>query len=294
MSSDASRDIVAEGDLPFTWENSPSIKRKSTSTTSGLVYTIHGPLSTTTDHLTRPRHGSRTYHVEGAQSHLKHVRIQASPCTLLLDTSPDPPALLPEQPLDPPYQHPVPRHPALTPTSLALKNTFWPTCAGPPMPCVITGMRTQNQDELPVVAHVLIHHQDGTQLSRPFFASTHHPLRHAALDIIRQVADTRAQQPAIAATQGNAAKNGTIPLDETDPCLMCTRALLHSRRVKAVFYLPRRADAAASHAYPLSTASASGMRRIPVTGQPLDAEMDVWKKHVKSTPIYFFSGDPTN
>ena len=100
--------------------------------------------------------------------------------------------------------------------------------------------------QLPVVAHVPIPYGDDTQLSRPFFAydtrtSTHHPLRHAALDVIRQVADARAQQPP--AAQNEATKNGAqylltgLTLFIThEPCLMCTMALLHSR-VKAVFYL---------------------------------------------------------
>lgn len=66
-----------------------------------------------------------------ALSHLKRVRKQGSISTLLLDTSPDPPALPPEPPLASPYQVPVPCHPALTPTSLSLKNTFWPTVFAP-------------------------------------------------------------------------------------------------------------------------------------------------------------------
>lgn len=41
-------------------------------------------------------------------------------------TAPTPPTDLP-----PPYQLPVPRSAALTPASLALKNTFWPTVFAP-------------------------------------------------------------------------------------------------------------------------------------------------------------------
>ena len=106
--------------------------------------------------------------------------------------------------------------------------------------------------QLPVVAHVPIPYRDDS-ISRAFFAydtrtSTNHPLRHAALDVIRQVADDRAaQRPATEATQGEAepegAKNGAqylltgLSLFIThEPCLMCTMALLHSR-VKEVFYL---------------------------------------------------------
>ena len=100
--------------------------------------------------------------------------------------------------------------------------------------------------QLPIVAHVPIPHGDDTQLSCPFFTydartSTHHPLRHAALDVIRQVADARAQRLPVA--QNEATKNGAqylltgLTLFIThEPCLMCTMALLHSR-IKAVFYL---------------------------------------------------------
>ncbi|KAH0831913.1 hypothetical protein J3R83DRAFT_12796 [Lanmaoa asiatica] len=180
-----------------------------------------------------------------------------------------PQLLPPEPPLEPPYQLPVPCNSALTLTSLSLKNTFWPTIFTPkrkwePEPWTRAKVRwasdavrrlkkayakTTQNEELPVVAHVPVPYQDDRQLSRAFFAhdtrtTTKHPLRHAALDVIRQVADYRAAQPpAIKATQEETAKNGAqylltgLTLFIThEPCLMCTMALLHSR-VKEVFYL---------------------------------------------------------
>ncbi|KAF8550825.1 hypothetical protein OG21DRAFT_1513562 [Imleria badia] len=268
-SSDASREIIAEDDLPFTWKKLALDKEEEQLDDIDLVQAWVVDIPDQTQIATMLKWLKQSGLDKDALSHLKRVRRQASLCTLLLDTSPDPPALPPEPQLDPPYQLPVPRHPALTPTSLALKNTFWPTVFCPrrkwePEPWTTAQVRwasdavrrlkevcatvAQNQDELPVVAHVPIPHHDDIQLSRPFFAydtrtSTHHPLRHAALDVIRQVAEARAQQPAIAATQSEAAKNGAqylltgLTLFIThEPCLMCTMALLHSR-VKAVFYL---------------------------------------------------------
>lgn len=109
----------------------------------------------------------------------------------------------------------------------------------PPSPCTFIHPRLQ----LPIVAHVPVPYPDDTQLSRSFFAydtrtSTHHPLRHAALDVIRQIAAYRAT-----IKKEDAAENGAqylltgLTLFIThEPCLMCTMALLHSR-VKEVFYL---------------------------------------------------------
>lgn len=67
-------------------------------------------------------------------SHLKRVR--KSPAgthsTLLLtSTSPTVPELSPDLDLAPPYQLTVPRSAALTPASLVLKNTLWPTVFAP-------------------------------------------------------------------------------------------------------------------------------------------------------------------
>ncbi|KAF9220983.1 hypothetical protein BS17DRAFT_786292 [Gyrodon lividus] len=201
-------------------------------------------------------------------SHLKRIRRQGSSPSLLLDTSHEPPRLPPDIGLGVPYQLPVPCYPALSQTSLQLKNTFWPTVFAPKrkwepekwtrgkirwasdaMNCLKKeSIKITTSGELSIIAHVPKPYKDEIQLSQPFVAhdtrtSTRHPLRHAALNVIRKVADFRAQQAPTQAIQDEEAKNGAqylltgLSLFIThEPCMMCTMALLHSR-VKEVFYL---------------------------------------------------------
>lgn len=67
-------------------------------------------------------------------AHLKRIRRQESKTTLLLtfaSGSPAPPLLPESAKLPSPYVLAVPRSAALTPTSLKLKSTFWPTVYTP-------------------------------------------------------------------------------------------------------------------------------------------------------------------
>lgn len=74
---------------------------------------------------------------------------------------------------------------------------------------------------------------DRTAAARDTRNSTSHPLRHAALNLIRMVADLNAEESEHGSNYLLTTK--TVFLSH-EPCIMCSMALLHSR-VKEVFYL---------------------------------------------------------
>lgn len=89
--------------------------------------------------------------------------------------------------------------------------------------------------------------------------SAAHPLRHAVMNVIRQIADARARSgdaaepPTHTSTPGDDSAsphnaNGTNYLltartlfTTHEPCIMCSMALLHSRVKEVVYLLPMRA-----------------------------------------------------
>jgi tRNA-specific adenosine deaminase 3 len=79
--------------------------------------------------------------------------------------------------------------------------------------------------------------------------SAAHPLRHAVMNVIRQIADHRAASDVLEPDEppppadGDSARNGSnylltsqVLFTTHEPCIMCSMALLHSR-VKEIVYL---------------------------------------------------------
>ncbi|KAF9468546.1 cytidine deaminase-like protein [Collybia nuda] len=213
--------------------------------------------------------------------HLKRIRKKNGGATLLLTTSLYPPTLPEDFDLPEPYKLLVPISAALTPKSLNLKSTFWPTVYAPPrkgeaedwsrgkihwaweivQQILEAADDAKSRGELPIVAHIPALHKKNNEDQAPvsFTAcdtrrSTTHPLRHAVINVIRRVADQRAQAnisppqalldgPPVALTDYEDTQNGvnylltSLTLFTThEPCIMCSMALIHSR-VKEVIYI---------------------------------------------------------
>lgn len=143
----------------------------------------------------------------------------AAHSSILLTASPTVPTLPTDLP--PPYQLPVPRSAALTPASLALKNTFWPTVFAPRRKgepedwtrarahwaCAAMARVVQEAHaaraagELPIASYVPAPPEEPSwpsYLAHDTRVSSVHPLRHAVLNVVRSLSDPTASAGAIA------------------------------------------------------------------------------------------------
>ncbi|KAG6814268.1 hypothetical protein H0H92_015383 [Tricholoma furcatifolium] len=215
-------EIISDESLPFTRYKLPPEEEEldSIRTVEAWVVDIPDPRHITKMLKWLKQEGLETLDL----GHLKRIRKINDTATLLLATliaSPTPPSPPPELDLPAPYSLLVPSAPALTPISLKLKSTFWPTLFTPPrkgeteqwtrgqaqwawqaMKIVTAAAHeARGRGELPIAAHVAAPYEKNVDTRSPmaltFTAcdtrhSTAHPLRHATINVIRKMADYQA------------------------------------------------------------------------------------------------------
>ncbi|SJL07375.1 uncharacterized protein ARMOST_10722 [Armillaria ostoyae] len=261
-------DIVAEDNLPFFKIKPPPDEEDLASirTIQAWAVDIPDPRHTTAMLKWLKQAGLDTDDL----GHLKRVQKQDGRTRLLLTALPTCPSPPTDFNLPDPIQLPVPTSAALTPTSLALKSSYWPTIYAPRRKgetepwsqgkvawardamslTVATALRAQENGELPIAAHVPIPYEVDneeailvTATASDTRTSTRHPLRHCVPNLVRGIVDRYHEARRESSPPPDSAKNGTNYLLTSlslfithEPCVMCSMALLHSR-VKEVFYL---------------------------------------------------------